>query len=969
MSPTDPSRHGPPVVERGGAEEALRVSEERLRLATRGAGIGIFDYDAVADRCLQSPEAYALLGVAGRTRARLADFIAIIHRDDRARVAAAIAAALDPQGAGVLDEEFRILRVDTAETRWVKQASQTYFEGSGSEKRAVRVTGALIDITERKVREARDQFLLTLNDAMRSAASPLAVQKTAAHLLGEHLQANRVVYLEVEGDEFVVRESYTHGVAPFAGRGPVSMFGEAFLDAYRSGETVVVTDVSDEPSLRDDERSNFLAAEIGAFTAVTLLRDARWVAALCVEQATARVWTRWEVELTRIVAERIWQAVERARAETALAASEHKLRLGLAAANLGTWRYDIPTRAFEADTNTRRMHGFGPDHVINTLDDAVRHVHPDDVRDIHEAFVGPRIPDVSHRLEYRVVRPDGHTRWISSLSMPQAATSWVVGVVADITERKRKEIDLQNRYREQGRTLRLLLQNAAQGILSVDDTGTIVMANRACETMFGWPHGGLVGQSVETLVPSPMRDRHVEHRAAFARASRARPMAEDLEVFGQRRDGSRFPIEVHLTHVSTPDGGHTVAFISDITVRWQAERELAESHAALQERTSELERRTIQLSRLASELTLTEQRARERLAKMLHDGLQQSLFSASLKLEQLKLNIPPTATPLLEEARAEIGEAIAAGRSLSFELAPPEVISARLGPAVTWLADRMWTKYGLKVRVTADAGADVDRKDVRMLLFESLREILFNVVKHAHVDSAEVSLAMGADDMLVITVTDRGAGFDLTALDDGRTGNTGLGLLSIRERLAWLGGRLEIESAPGRGAQFRLVSPRLSFLRSLSDDATARGVSAPRSALTATPVFPRLRILLADDHPGTLAALRSALSQYPELDVIGDARNGVEAIAQAKALRPDVILMDVSMPVMDGVDATRSILDELPSIKVIGLSASEKTPDPHPIELAGAVAYFQKNADMRSLIEHVLGLRVSSGLRHPTESG
>jgi len=967
MAPNHPSRQST-VVARG-AEEALRVSEERLRLATRGAGIGIFDYDAVADRCLQSPEAYDLLGVAGGTRGRLADFIAIIHRDDRARVAAAIGAALDPRGAGVLDEEFRILRVDTAETRWVKQTSQTYFEGPGSEKRAVRVTGAFIDITERKIREARDHFLLTLNDQLRSAASPLAIQKTATRLLGEHLQANRIVYLEVEGEEFVVRESYTDGVAPFAGRGPVSMFGEAFLDAYRHGETVVVNDVSAEPLLRLDERRSFLAAEIAAFTAVTLLTDARWVAALCVEQATARVWTPWEIELTRIVAERIWQTVERARAEAALEASEHKLRLGLVAANLGTWRYDSSSGVFEGDDVTRRMHGFGPDHVIATLEDAVRHVHPDDLRDIQRAFVTTRTPTTSLRSEYRVVVPDGGTRWISSLSMPQAATTWIVGVVADITDRKRKEIDLQNRYREQGRTLRLLLENAAQGILSVDAGGTIVMANRACETMFGWPHGGLVGRSVEHLVPSALRGEDAEHRAAFANALRARAMASGLDVLGQRQDGSIFPLEVHLTHVSTPDGGHTVAFISDITVRRQAERALADSHTALQERTAELERRTVQLSRLASELTLTEQRTRERLAKMLHDGLQQSLFSASLKLEQLKMNLPRASTMLLEEARTEIGEAIDAARSLSFELAPPEVIAARLAPAVTWLADRMWTKYGLNVRVMADAGADVDRKDVRMLLFESLREILFNVVKHGHVDSAEVSLAVDADDMLAITVTDRGAGFDLTALDDGRTGNTGLGLLSIRERLAWLGGRLEIESAPGRGAQFRLVSPRLSFLRSLSDDATARGVSAPPSALTATPVFPRLRILLADDHPGTLAALRSALSQYPELDVIGDARNGVEAIAQAKALRPDVVLMDVSMPIMDGVDATRSIHDELPSIKVIGLSAFEKTPDPHPIELAGAVAYFQKNADMRRLIEHVLGLRVSDGLRHPTESG
>jgi PAS domain S-box-containing protein len=962
MTPNDPSRHAPSVVERrDGAEQARRINEEPLRLATRAAGIGTFEYDVVADRCLQSPEAYALLGVAAPTRTRLTDFIAIIHRDDQMRVAAAIATALDPDGPGVLDEEFRIVRVDTRQTRWVKQTSQTFFEGSGRENHAVRVTGVLIDITEPKVREARDQFLLTLNDALRSAASPLAIQHTATHLLGQHLQANRVVYLEVEGDEFMVRESYTDGVAPFLGHGPVSMFGEGFLDAYRRGDTVVVNDVSTEPVLRDDERTNFLAAEIAAFTAVTLLTDSRWVAALCVEQATARVWTRWDIELTRIVAERIWQAVERARAETALAASEHKLRLGLMAANLGTWRYDVDTRAFEADNVTRSMHGVGPDRVVKTLDDALRHVHPFDREDIQQAFVRASNPDMSHRLEYRVIRPDGETRWISSLFMPQAATSWVVGVVADITERKRKEIDLQNRYREQGRTLRFLLENAAQGILSVDAGGTILMANRACETMFGWPQGGLVGQSVEMLVPPALREQHLEHRAAFATASRARAMAAGLEVFGRRKDGSMLPIEVHLTHVSTPDGGHTIAFISDISVRWQAERALAESHDALQERTTELERRTGQLSRLASELTLTEQRARERLAKMLHDGLQQSLFSASLKLEQLqlKLKVPPAAMSLLDEARAEIGDAIAAGRTLSFELAPPEVIAARLGPTVTWLADRMRTKYGLKVRVTADPDADVDRKDVRVLLFESLREILFNVVKHANVDSAEVSVATDTGDMLVITVTDHGTGFDPATVVDGGTGNTGLGLLSIRERLALLGGRLEIESSLGRGAQFHLVLPKLPSVRSGSDHVVARTPAPPST----------VRILLVDDHPGTLSALRSSLSHYPELDVIGDARNGLEAIAQTKALRPDVVLMDISMPVMDGVEATRNIHAALPSVQVIGLSTFEKTPDPHPIELAGAVGYFQKDGDMRRLVDHVLALRVSNPLRQPAESG
>jgi len=298
---------------------------------------------------------------------------------------------------------------------------------------------------------------------------------------------------------------------------------------------------------------------------------------------------------------------------------------------------------------------------------------------------------------------------------------------------------------------------------------------------------------------------------------------------------------------------------------------------------------------------------------------------------------------------------------LSFELAPPEVIAANLRSAVTWLADRMRTKYGLVVRVTADPGADVERKDVRMLLFESLREILFNVVKHARVEYVEVSLAVGPDNTLVIAVADQGAGFDPTALDDGRIENVGFGVLSIRERLTLLGGRLEIESAPGRGARFRLIAPRVPLLPSFPPHTAPR--TAPVQPSANLPVNARgsrpLTILLVDDHPGTLDAIRSVLSQHPEFHVIGDARNGLDAIAQAQALRPDVVLMDISMPVMDGVEATRSIHAELPSIQIFGLSTFEKSPNPHPIELAGAVGYFQKGVEMRRLIDHFLAMQAA----------
>jgi signal transduction histidine kinase len=123
----------------------------------------------------------------------------------------------------------------------------------------------------------------------------------------------------------------------------------------------------------------------------------------------------------------------------------------------------------------------------------------------------------------------------------------------------------------------------------------------------------------------------------------------------------------------------------------------------------------------------------------------------------------------------------------------------------------MQLKYGVKVDVTADPGADVDREDVLTLVFESLREVLFNVIKHADVDRAAVDVAIAPDNLLVITVADEGCGFDVATLFDRmNTHQAGLGIFSIRERLTLLGGRFEIDSAPGRGTICRLIAPRVS---------------------------------------------------------------------------------------------------------------------------------------------------------------
>jgi CheY-like chemotaxis protein/anti-sigma regulatory factor (Ser/Thr protein kinase) len=272
------------------------------------------------------------------------------------------------------------------------------------------------------------------------------------------------------------------------------------------------------------------------------------------------------------------------------------------------------------------------------------------------------------------------------------------------------------------------------------------------------------------------------------------------------------------------------------------------------------------------------------------------------------------------------------------------------------------------VQVSADPLANSDRKDVRTLLFESVRELLFNAVKHAQVDRVTIDLSLDRDDALCIIVADRGIGFDPAGLvERGRGGRAGWGLFSIGERLTLLGGRFDIESAPGQGTLFRLVAPR--GVGQGGSDAHHESSRAPTEPLLrGAPGFgsPRaLRILMVDDHAEVRRAYRELLEKRPELHIVGEAGDGREAIAEAHALRPDVILMDVSMPRMDGVAATRRIRAELPFIQILGLSTYQKTEDLHEIERAGAAAFFTKGVDTQRLIDHLMKVHAASTLEVP----
>ena len=538
---------------------------------------------------------------------------------------------------------------------------------------ATNLIGIVHDITERErledalhLREERLAFLLQLNDALRPLSDPVEIQDVTVRLLGEHLRVNRVAYSVIDGEDFIVTTSYNDGVEPFSGRHRIIAFGQTLLDSYRRGESVTGSDVRTDPRFTEAERTTLLMYGIVAFIRVMLRKDGRWVAAFGVNTTTPRHWTGDEIALIEQTAERMWSAAERVRTEAALREREQRLRLALEASAGGSWTRDADANRIDWDDGFRRLYGI-PFDEPPTFDGWLNRVHAEDrpkVLDLVDDLLHPTRD--AWDIVFRIARSDGTVAWIQSLGRVERDTGGkvtrLIGLELDVTARRQAEEALQaRRDEEHNRELRLLLETATQGIVSVDAKGVVVTANRALEAMFGWAPGKLLGQSVERLVPSAVRGLHVQHRSGYFATPRPRLMAEGLELVGERKDGSRFPIEVHLNHVVTPAGGHAIAFVTDITARKRAE-------LTLQERTAELERRTAQLSRLASDLTLAEQHAREQLAKTLHDGLQQLLVSAVLNLERC-VAATRAAGPdeLLVRAQDELDEAIAAARSLSLE--------------------------------------------------------------------------------------------------------------------------------------------------------------------------------------------------------------------------------------------------------------------------------------------------------------
>jgi signal transduction histidine kinase/ActR/RegA family two-component response regulator len=413
-----------------------------------------------------------------------------------------------------------------------------------------------------------------------------------------------------------------------------------------------------------------------------------------------------------------------------------------------------------------------------------------------------------------------------------------------------------------------------------------------------------------------------------------------------------------------PEAGYVNLYTSDITDRKRAETALRQLNTELEKRVTErtvelaravklLEQQAQQLRTLTAELTLAEQRERRRLADMLHDELQQLLVATRLRAHMLGRAEDTQVRQGSQEIVELIEEALAATRTLTAELSPPTLRNGNLLPALEWLIKWVGEKHHLTVHL-AQPPPSLPRlpENTAVLVYQCVRELLLNTVKHARVDAADVTVAHDAAGV-TLTVADAGVGFAPRSLRVAGGAEGGFGLLGIRERLESVGGRLEIASAPGEGSRFTLTVP----VPVVPEEGVARRpLAAPRGEIQkVSPAAPRLRVLVVDDHALVRRGFATMLAVEPDLEVVGEADNGRQAIELTRQLAPDVILMDVSMPVMNGIDATRAIHAEFPALRVIGLSMFDDPEQPETMRQAGAVAFLSKHDSAEALLAAVRG--------------
>lgn len=427
--------------------------------------------------------------------------------------------------------------------------------------------------------------------------------------------------------------------------------------------------------------------------------------------------------------------------------------------------------------------------------------HPDDWESCQVALVKLSAKTAPiQRLEKRYFHKNGAVLWaevnISLVCDARGYPECMIAQLVDITERRRIQESLQ----ESEERLRRIVEQSPMSMAIVSMEGVIEYINWKAITTFGYRHEEIPTMEHWWALAYPDPAYRAEVVATWM-GHVTRAIAEHHEI-----EGGEYSVTCKNGTLKTvfifgvPVSGKVFVMFDDITERRALQRSLEQSHAELEQKVRD---RTAKLQAMTREMIGIEHRERQRVAHVLHEDLQQWLAAAKLKVDELQMRAgSPEDRQAAGTVVGMLDKAIEITRTLSMDLHPPVLFELGLKSILKWLAKDMRQKFNMEVRLRMAPKLEPLSQELTLFVFDAVRELLMNVMKHSGVKAATVSVSQSEGHWGEIEVSDNGCGFDPAQPNDRK-----LGLFSISERADAIGGRLEIRSEPGQGTRILLRLP------------------------------------------------------------------------------------------------------------------------------------------------------------------